>query len=115
VQRLQLGHLVGGCSRRIGGRGLGTLAVLGHSLGTRLALGLAHALGGLLELVLAGDGGGLLFLGRQGRDGCRRADRDLARLERGDQLGLGLLLDLLDHRDLAAAQARGARQFLAAL
>ncbi|MNV35015.1 hypothetical protein D3C71_1264510 [compost metagenome] len=80
----------------------------------RLALGLAHALGGLLELVLAGGGRGALFVFGQVGHGGRGADRDHAGLDRFHQLRCGLLVDALDHRHLAAAQARFARHVGAA-
>lgn len=119
----QLGRAFAQCVERIGDLGGAAGVDLGVAIGAvqhllgrlaRLALGLAHTLGGLLELVLAGSGCGTLFVFRQVGHGGRGADRDHPGLDRFHQFRRGLLVDALDHRHLAAAQARFAGHVRAA-
>jgi hypothetical protein len=72
---------------------------------------LAACLSSSLPALAADD----LLFGGQGGHGRGGVDRDHTRLHRRHQFGRGLLLDLLDHPDLAAAQARGLGDGLAAV
>src|ERR1700761_3229257 len=77
---------------------------------TRLAARLTYAFGRLLQLVATSDSGSTLLFGRKRRHCGGSIDRQRAGFHRFHDFRSGLLLDLLDHADLAVAQSCFARK-----